>query len=291
MACAINPVYSNTALTEHAQAAAEQLAERAAAELSVGDRLGLVAELQFYTNQSLFAAARVLDVDGVELAARGQTSAHNEAFELPVMIDGDTAGWIELQLDLSEQRATRHALMWGLMGLSALLSIAVYTVTRPMGQRLASNISAAVAQLDAVTSEASASINEVHKLQDRINALPLDPRLKSTVPAADGDDHYTETAILCISLKHLPVYLDTLDESRLQRYVSTLHRMAYACAGFYGGNLSVVPAIHGGNLFFWAPRRRLASFRAASCAWLLSSISEIAGQRDRLSFTSGWLSA
>ena len=276
----------NTALTEHAQAAAEQLAERAAAELSVGDRLGLVAELQFYTNQSLFAAARVLDVDGVELAARGQTSAHNEAFELPVMIDGDTAGWIELQLDLSEQRATRHALMWGLMGLSALLSIAVYTVTRPMGQRLASNISAAVAQLDTVTSEASASINEVHKLQDRINALPLD-LLKSTVPAADGDDHYTETAILCISLKHLPGYLDTLDESRLQRYVSTLHRMAYACAGFYGGNLSVVRQFTVAIYFSGPHAAGSPVFRAASCAWLLSSISEIAGQRDRLSFTSG----
>jgi len=37
----------NTTLTDHAQAAVEQLATRAAAELATGNRLGLVAELQF----------------------------------------------------------------------------------------------------------------------------------------------------------------------------------------------------------------------------------------------------
>ena len=276
----------NTTLTEHAEAAVVQLAERAATELSAGDRLGLIAELQFYTDQSLFAAARVLDIEGIDLAMRGQISAHSAPFQQPVMIDGNTAGWVELYLDLSEQRAARQTLMWGLIGLAGLLSIAVYSVTRPMGQRLASNISAAVAQLDAVTSEASASINEVHKLQDRINALPLD-LLKSSVAVAGGDDHYTDTAILCISLKHLPGYLDTLDEARLQRYVSTLHRMAYGCAGFYGGNLSVVRQFTLAIYFSGSHAAGSPVFRAASCAWLLSRISDIAGQRDRLSFTSG----
>ena len=49
-----------------------------------------------------------------------------------------------------------------------------------------------------------------------------------------GEEHYHETAILCISLKHLPAYLETLDESRLQSYVATLHRMTFGSAGFYG---------------------------------------------------------
>ena len=58
-----------TTLNEHARAAVQQLATRAGGALSAGDRLGLVAELQFYTDQTLFAAARVLDVEGAELAA------------------------------------------------------------------------------------------------------------------------------------------------------------------------------------------------------------------------------
>lgn len=276
----------NTTLTEHAEAAAEQLAARAATELSASDRLGLVAELQFYTDQNLFAGARVLDVDGLELAARGQVSPHTEAFQRPVMIDGNTAGRIELYLDLSAQQSARETLIWGLIALSVLLSIAVYVLTRPMGQKLASNISQAVAQLDAISDEASASINEVHKLQDRINALPLD-LLKSRDPGEYGEEHYTDTAILCISLKHLPGYLDTLDESRLQRYVSVLHRMAYACAGFYGGDLSVVRPFTLAIYFSGAHAAGSPVLRAASCAWLLSRSSEIAEKQDRLSFTSG----
>jgi len=202
------------------------------------------------------------------------------------MIDGNTAGRIELYLDLSAQQSARETLIWGLIALSVLLSIAVYALTRPMGQKLASNISQAVAQLDAISDEASASINEVHKLQDRINALPLD-LLKSRDPGEYGEEHYTDTAILCISLKHLPGYLDTLDESRLQRYVSVLHRMAYACAGFYGGDLSVVRPFTLAIYFSGAHAAGSPVLRAASCAWLLSRSSEIAEKQDRLSFTSG----
>ena len=39
----------NATLAEHADAAVRQLASRASAELAAGDRLRLVAELQFYT--------------------------------------------------------------------------------------------------------------------------------------------------------------------------------------------------------------------------------------------------
>ena len=276
----------NKTLTEHAEAAAEQLAARAATELSAGDRLGLVAELQFYTDQTLFAAARVLDVENMEIAARGQVVANAQAFRHPVVIDDNTAGLVELYLDLGEQKAARETLIWGLVALSALLSVAVYALTRPMGQKLASNISEAVAQLDAVTEEDSASINEVHKLQDRINALPLE-LLTSRDPGDHGAEHYTDTAILCISLKHLPGYLDTLDESRLQQYVSALHRMAYGCAGFYGGDLSVIRQFTLAIYFSGDHPAGSPVLRAASCAWLLSRSNEIAEKQDRLSFTAG----
>ena len=98
-----------------------------------------------------------------------------------MLIDGNSAGTVELYLDLREQQAARETLIWGLVALSVLLSTAVYALTRPMGQRLASNISDAVAQLDAITEDASASVNEVDKLKDRVNALPLD-LLKSRDP-------------------------------------------------------------------------------------------------------------
>ena len=276
----------NATLAEHADAAVRQLASRASAELATGDRLRLVAELQFYTDQTLFAAARVLDVDGLEVATRGTIPTDTEAHRYPVLIDGNTAGSVELYLDLAEQRAARETLIWGLIALSVLLSTAVYALTRPMGQRLASNISEAVAQLDAITEEGSTYVNEVHKLWDRINALPLD-LLKSRDIEEPDEEHYSDTAILCIALKHLPAYLDTLDESRLHGYVSSLHRMAYGSAGFYGGDLSVVRQFGLAIYFSGSHAAGSPVLRAASCAWLLSRCSEMAEKQERLSFTPG----
>ena len=115
-------------------------------------------------------------------------------------IDGNTAGTVALYLDLSKQQTARETLIWGLIALSVLLSTAVYALTRPMGQRLAQNINDAVAQLDAISDEASVSINEVDKLKDRIDSLPLD-LLRSRDIQTQGDEHYHDTAILCIALK------------------------------------------------------------------------------------------
>ena len=276
----------NTTLSEHARAAAQQLAARTAIELAAGDRLGLMTELQFYADQSLFAAARALDVEGNELAVRGQVTPDGEAFQHEILIDGNSAGIVELYLDLSEQRASRETLIWGLIALSVLLSSAVYALTKPMGQRLARDISDAVAQLGAVTEDASASVNEVHKLKDRINALPLD-LLTSQDITDRSEEHYHETAILCISLRHLPAYLDTLDESRLQTYVAKLHRMAFGSAGFYGGDLSVIRQFGLAVYFSGTHAAGSPVLRAASCAWLLSRCCELAEKHDRLRFLPG----
>ena len=135
-----------------------------------------------------------------------------------------------------------------------------------------------------------ATAHDVDALADavaaQIDALPLE-LLRSRNPGDHGEEYYTDTAILCISLKHLPGYLDTLDESRLQQYVSVLHRMAYGCAGFYGGDLSVVRQFTLAIYFSGDHPAGSPVLRAASCAWLLSRSSEIAEKRDRLSFTAG----
>ena len=100
--------------------------------------------------------------------------------------------------------------------------MAVYAITRPMGQKLAQNIIEVVAQLDAIADETSGAVNEVHKLKDRVSALPLE-LLRSQRVQGQADEHYRDTAILCIALKHLPGYVDTLDEQRIQSYVDLLH--------------------------------------------------------------------
>ena len=272
-------------LAEYGRSSARQLATRLSGELAAGDRLGIAAELQFYSGQSTIAGARVVDLEGAELAIAGTVSTETP-FIAPILIDGNTAGSIEIYLELSQQHRAMEALIWGLIALSALLSIAVYALTRPMGQRLASNINEVVAQLEMVSEKESDSNNEVHKLRAQINALPLE-LLRTRNIDKQTDEHYNDTAILCIALRHLPGYLDTLDESRLQAYVATLHRIAYGSASFYGGKLTVIRQF--GLAIYFSGTHSIGSpvVRAASCGWLISHCSRLAEQHQRLSFSPG----
>ena len=276
----------NTTLQEHAQAAVANLGLKAGNELATGDRLGLAAALQFYTDQNLFSGARALDVDGNELAVAGATTTSGSLYRHAILIDGNSAGSVELYLDLTPQLEAKETLLWGLIALAGLLSTAVFAITRPMGQRLASDISDAVAQLDAISNEPSVSINELHKLRDSVNSLPLD-LLKSQNLFYQDEEHYRDTAILCIALKHLPGYLDTLDDTRLQGYVGLLHRIAYGAAGFYGGELSVIRQF--GLAIYFSGSHSIGSpvLRAASCAWLLAQSAALAEKTERLSFMPG----
>ena len=183
----------NTTLQEHAQAAVANLGLRAGNELAAGDRLGLAAALQFYTDQNLFSGARALDVDGNELAVAGARTTGGSLYRHAILIDGNSAGSVELYLDLTPQLEAKETLLWGLIALAGLLSTAVFAITRPMGQRLASDISDAVAQLDAISNEPSVSINELHKLRDSVNSLPLD-LLKSQNLSHQDEAHYRDTA-------------------------------------------------------------------------------------------------
>jgi hypothetical protein len=92
---------------------------------------------------------------------------------------------------------------------------------------------------------------------------------------------------LCIALKHLPGYLETLDDTRLQGYVALLHRLAYGSAGFYGGELSVIRQF--GLAIYFSGSRSIGSpvLRAASCAWLLGQAAQLAEKTERLSFMPG----
>ncbi|MEL0007151.1 MAG: hypothetical protein VW686_07435 [Luminiphilus sp.] len=276
----------NATLDEHARAAVANLGVRAGTDLATGDRLGLATALQFYTDQTLFSGARALDLEGNELAVAGSITPDGSPYRYAILIDGNSAGAVELYLDLTPQLAAKKTLLWGLIALALLLSTAVFAITRPMGQRLASDISDAVAQLDAISNESSISVNEVHKLRDSINSLPLD-LLKSQNLSQPDNDHYRDTAILCIALKHLPGYLDTLDDARLQGYVGLLHRIAYGSAGFYGGELSVIRQF--GLAIYFSGSHAIGSpvLRASSCAWLIGQAAALAEKTERLSFMPG----
>ena len=120
----------------------------------------------------------------------------------------------------TEQRATRN-LIWGLIALSVLLSSAVCTLTT-MGQRLARNISDAVAQLDAVTEDVT-SVNEVTNLRTGLMRCRLICSNRKTLWI--GVKSTIARAILRISLSTFR-YLETLDESPASVASSTVWHLA-----------------------------------------------------------------
>ena len=125
--------------------------------------------------------------------------------------------------------------------------------------------------------------NEVHKLQDRINALPLD-LLKSTVPAADGDIT-TPKLQYCASRSN--TYLVTSTRwtnlgcnAMYQRCTAWL-----MLCGVLQRNLSVVRQFTVAIYFSGPHAAGSPVFRAASCAWLcLALVKSRANEIDSLYF-------
>ena len=118
------------------------------------------------------------------------------------------------------------------------------------------------------------------------SALPLD-LLKPSTASETKDEHYNDTAVLLISLKSLPGYVDTLDAPRLHRYVALIHRLIYGAAGFYGGELQVVRQF--GLAVYFNGEHPIGSpaLRAASCGWLLQQSAPAAEKVIRLSLHQG----
>ncbi|GIS01519.1 MAG: hypothetical protein CM15mP103_00700 [Gammaproteobacteria bacterium] len=113
--------------------------------------------------------------------------------------------------------------------------------------------------------------------------------LKSRDIEEPDEEHYSDTAILCIASSTYPP-TSTHSMNLVCRLVSSLHRMAYGSAGFYGGDLSVVRQFGLAIYFSGSHAAGSPVLRAASCAWLLSRCSEIAEKQERLSFTPAWRS-
>lgn len=252
----------------YGHAVAEQLARRLSSELAAGDLLGVTAELQKLVEQGSIAGARAIDIEGNSLAEAGNIKRLPLPFTAPILIAGDMAGRAEVATDTREQDEARLLFLIGLSALAVLLSIVVYGITRPLGQRLARNIDAISAELADVTGAASDATNELDKLRERVAALPLN-LLRPGTAGGQRDEHYDDTAVLYLHFNSLPGYIDTLDEQRLQRYIQQVHRLIFGAAGFYGGRLQVVRQL--GLAIFFSGEHKVGSpiLRAASCGWLI----------------------
>ncbi len=274
-------------LSGPANALANQLASEVGSYIETEDRLSLAIVLRSYTDYRTISGARILSIDGgKEIAASGTPRSTPTAFKSPIMIDGDLIGIVELYLDLNQQSQAREQLLLGLIALSMLLAAAAYTLVLPLANRLANKISEVVEQLENISDDTSRSSNEVQNLRAYMKKLPLE-LLRAQKSDDESEEHYSNTAVLCITIKNLPRYLDTLNEARLQSYVQTLHSISYAGAGFYGGELSVIRQCSLAIYFSGAHSIGSPVVRAASCAWLLRQGSKLAEEQERLSFSLG----
>jgi len=95
----------------------------------------------------------------------------------------------------------------------------------------------------------------------------------STQPATPQEENYRDTAVLYLQLDSLANYVDTLTEDSLHRYTEQLHQVVFAAAGFYAGDLHVARQFGLAIYFCGTNKAGSAAFRAASCAWLIQSVS------------------
>jgi hypothetical protein len=273
-------------LGEFGDAVAQQLARRLSTELATGDRLGVVAELNRVVELAAVTRATARSIEGADFADAGERMDGALTFVANIDIDGNIAGEVLVAVDASRQAQARRTLVLALTGLAALLAIVVYSLTRALAQRLARRIDQITDQLATVAEADIASDNELRRLIDRVSNLPLE--LLKPSSAGEGDDeHYRDTAVLYVNLKSLPGYVDTVDAPRLQRYVSTVHRLVFAAAGFYGGELHVVRQF--GLAIYFSGEHKIGSpvLRAASCGWLIQQAAPAVEDGLRLSLRQG----
>ncbi len=271
---------------EYGLATAQQLADSLADELATGDRLGMVAQLSLTAQRPTISGAQILDIDGQEIGRAGEIPDSVATLKASIRIDENLAGVVAIAVNGETLNAERRSLLLGLGALAVLLSISVYGMTRPLGSRVGRNLNAVSAELGLDGEDSASSGNELQKLQSRIAALPLDllrPRGTKDV----SDEQYADTAILYVALLSLPNYIDTLDERRLQRYVSALHHLIFGAAGFYGGQLQVVRPFGVAVVFSGEHNIGSPALRAASCGWLCLQACTDAEEALRLSVKLG----
>lgn len=271
-------------------ALALQLANSVGGALEIGDLLGAAALLQQFVDMTLAEEVELRDVEGKLLGRAGnppQDSARE--YRAAVRIAGDLAGEVGVTMAADSSAGIRRRLLLSLTGLAVLLSVAVFGAAHFFGQRLSARLGLLTERLsleDATDDSAAtgAAASEVARLEQQVGQLPLD-LLRTRSSGQPRDENYRTTAVLYLHLTSLAKYVDTLDENSLTRYTRRLHRVIYAAAGFYAGELHVARQF-GLTLYFSGDNSAgSAAFRAASCAWLVRAACRDLEQHMPLSLT------
>ncbi len=266
------------------------LARLAAARISTamerGDLLSVSATLQRLRETSTAQAIALIDVDGKTLGQAGEARGQNlYQYSAPVHIEANIAGKILITINADNAQAAQSQFVLSMLGLSILLSLAIYAGSRLFGQRLGGNL-ASMARKIALEEDnpGHQPANELLQLSRQIDALPMD-LLRTRSEPGPQDENYRTTAVVYLHLSSLVNYVDTLDERSLQRYTARLHQVVYAAAGFYAGDLQVARQFGLAIYFSGHNSAGSAAFRAACCAWLVRAVSQELEKQMSLSLT------
>ncbi|MEP4148920.1 MAG: hypothetical protein ABJL54_17010 [Halioglobus sp.] len=259
---------------EFGHALAHQIARRISVALETGDLLSITASLQRFVETSSAEEVAIFDVEGKALGEAGAANGqYLSQYRAPVRIESDIAGEVLVTVSFASATAAHQRFVLSLLGLSVLLSLAVYGTGLQLGKRLGhrvNQLSNTLALED--TPPEDTRPNELMQLEARVASLPMD-LLRSRNDTEASEENYRSTAVLHLHLDSLADYVDTLDEQSLHRYTDRLHQVIYASAGFYGGELHVSRQF-AVTVYFSGPNNAgSAAFRAASCAWLVQAVS------------------
>ncbi len=273
---------------EYGSALAQLIATRISTALETGDLLSIAASLQHFVTNSSAEQVEIYDVEGNELGQAGHAIGQNlHQYAASVRIDNDIAGQVRITLNADRAQAAHLRIVFSLLGLSILLSLAAYGASRQFAQRLADRLvkmATFIASSESEDAKKPLPINEVDLLERNIRALPMD-LLRTRGAVAQRDENYQTTAVLYLHLSSLSDYVDTLDQTSLHRYIDRLHQVLYAAAGFYAGQIQVARQFGVAIYFNGATNAGSAAFRAASCSWLIHSVFQALEKQISLSIS------
>ena len=287
---------SSTHLQESQQdafgdALANHLARQVSGALESGDLLSLAATLQQFHRTSSVGSVSVFDLEGSVLGQAGDAVPQPTVYRRPVRVGADVAGAAVVTLDGARARESRQRYLFSLTVLAVILSLLIFVLARYAAQRLVLRLQDVNRRLALDDSTPSAGVGtsqgELALLEQRVAALPLELLRTHTAVAPAHEDHYRNTAVLYLHLESLAGYVNSLNERNLQRYTDRLHRIVYAAAACYSGKLQVARQFGLIVCFSDEEGRGSAVVRAASCAWLIRSVSTELEKSMSLSFTIG----
>lgn len=267
----------------YGESLAQQVSSTVREALQRGDLLSARASLQRFVDSSLAGGITIRDVEGMAMGTAGIISGPNlTQYSAPIRIGEDTAGEVLVSVDSSSGQESRWRFLFSLLALAAALSLLVFMATRVFAQRLATSLLALDTQLALPETVETGLENEIEKIRQSVEALPLDMlRAQAPVPAAATD--FQHATILFVHLASLARYVHTLGESNLHRYTRRLQQIVQAAALCYRGELIVSRPF--GLVISFRPQPNAGSeaLRAASCARLIALISLGLQKRTNLS--------